>query len=346
MEPMKVGLMGLGRGGRFVAKALLASSWCRLVAVGSHDSTHIEQFNIEHPDIATHNDFRSLVVSASMDALFVAVPPFLRVNNLALAAERGLPVWMLTPAARRFDEAVSILERFEAAATPIVVSRIWGEEPALRPDALGLDQAGRFFLGRGNARVCLEENFDWRGDSQRAGGGVVLYRAYGLIDIIVQAMGTPSAVYAVLSGASRPGTQFPYDTEDTAGLVCQYASGAIATISACWTAGPAAWSVELQGTAQSIHIESDHVCVRDRAGTTELARHVRPPNPFSAQVENFLSGLRSHPAHLTSTLRDHLATMAVIQAAYLSARTGQPESPGTIFEMHKLREPDRPKTIA
>jgi hypothetical protein len=30
--------------------------------------------------------------------------------------------------------------------------------------------------------------------------------------------------------------------------------------------------------------------------------------------------------------------MAVLEAAYLSARTGQPESPSAIFEMHDVEE--------
>ncbi|MBI4580865.1 MAG: Gfo/Idh/MocA family oxidoreductase [Planctomycetes bacterium] len=343
MEPVRVGLMGLGRGGRLLAEAILASSWCKLVAVASVHSDRVERFGEDHPGIVTHDDFRSLIVSSPTEALFVAVPPFLRVNYLPLAAERGLPVFMLTPAARRFDEALALLGPFEAAGCPIVVSRAWGVEPALHPDSLGLDQVGRFFLARANAAACLEENFDWRGDSQRAGGGVLLYHAYGLIDVIVQAMGTPSTVYAALSGISRPGTRFPYDTEDTAAVVCRYANGALATVSASWTTGPADWSVDLCGTGGSIHVDAGNVALRDRTGERDLARHARSVNPLAVQVDEFLSTVCSNPRNLRGTLRQHLPVVATIQAAYLSARTGQPESPGTIFAMHNVREPLPPK---
>lgn len=338
MEPMKAGLMGLGRGGRQLAEALLASSWCKLVAVGSVLPQRIERFQEAHPEIAVHNDFRSLIVSSPLDALFVAVPPFLRGNYLPLAAQRRIPVYALVPAARRFDEALAILEAFESADCPIVISRAWGVDPALRPDALGADQTGKLFLARGNVTLCLEENFDWRGDIQRAGGGVLLYGAYELIDVLVQSMGMPSSVYAATAAVSRPVTSFPYDTEDTAVLSCRYANGALATISACWTTGPANWSMVLYGTIGSIHMDSDSVYLKDRAGGQELVRHRRATNALATQVDEFLSTARSNARNLRGTLRQHLPTLATIQAAYLSARTGQPESPGDLFEIHKVKQ--------
>lgn len=343
MEPLKVGLIGLGRGGLQLAKALHASAWCRLVAVASVHSKRIELFQEKYPGIAAHNDFRSLIVSSPLDALFVAVPPYLRATYLPMAAERKIPVYTLLPAARRFDEALAMLEPFEAAGCPLVVSRAWGIEPAMHPDALGIEQAGKFFLARANVTLCLEENFDWRGDSQRAGGGVLLYGAYELIDVLIQAMGMPSSVYAVCAGISRPGTHFPYDTEDTAAVVCRYTNGAVATINASWTTGPADWSIDLYGTTGSVHVNATTTYLRDRSGEQELARHERPANTLAVQVEEFLSTLRSNPRNLKGTLRQHLPAVATIQAAYLSARTGQPESPGTLFEMHRVKETAKKK---
>ena len=51
-----------------------------------------------------------------------------------------------------------------------------------------------------------------------------------MIDTLVQIMGLPSNVYARIAGVSRPGTRFPYDTEDTAALLCQFAGGGIASL--------------------------------------------------------------------------------------------------------------------
>jgi predicted dehydrogenase len=336
---MKVGLMGLGKGGQLVAEAILSSSWCELVAVASRQAHRLDRFVEKHPHIVAYDDFRSLIVENPLDALFVAVPPFLRPKYLALAAEHRCPVWLLTPVARRFDEAVEIMNRFEKADCPIAVARSWGAEPAMQPDAIDVNRLGRLFLAVGNVTTCTEDDLDWRGDSVRAGGGVLLDRGYELVDLVVKLMGLPATVYAAVKGVSRPGTRFPYDTEDTAAVVCQFAGGGMAVLSACWTAGPQRSEIELFGTAGSIRIDPQRVVCRDRTGDKTLSETARASNPLQAPIENFLASLRSAPERMRSSVRDHLATMAVIQAAYLSARTGQPESPGNIFEMHDVKLP-------
>ena len=335
---MKVGLMGLGGGGQLLAEALLASSWCELTAVASRQPKRSEQFRGDHPGITAYDDCRSLIVENPLDALFMAVPPFFRGKYLTLAAEHGLPVFMLTPPARRFDEALEIGGKFEQAQCAVVVARSWGIAPALQPDVLGVDELGGFFFARGNVMTCLPDDLDWRGDSVRAGGGVLLDRGYALIDIVVQVMGLPSSVQAAARRVSRPGGRFAYDTEDTAALVCEFRGGAIAVISACWSSGPERWELELHGTGGSVHLDRDHVVCRDRTGETQLREQSRPVNPFSPLIEDFLSTLSSNPANVRSSIREHLPAMAVVQAAYLSARTGQPESPSTIFEMHDVKE--------
>jgi predicted dehydrogenase len=342
---LKVGLIGLGRGGRCVANALLNSNWCELVAVGSDQARRTEAFVTSHPGIAAYNDFRSLIVENPLDALFVATPPHQRGRYLTLAAERRLPVWMLTPAARRFDEAIQLISQFERIGCPLVVSRSWGLEPALQPDAVGLEQLGRLFFAHGQMTVSGEDNLDWRGDLERAGGGVLLYRGYPLLDTLVQIMGMPGTVFARAAGVSRPGTRFPYDTDDTAALVCRFPGGGIAMFGGCWTTGPAQESLHVYGTGGNIHIAPTHVVVRDRAGEQVSFEESRPVNPLAPQIEDFLSALASSARRMRATLRQHLSTLAVIQAAYLSARTGQPESPRTIFDMHQVTpEPKAPST--
>jgi predicted dehydrogenase len=343
MEPLKVALMGLGHGGLLAAQALMASSWCRLVAVGSQQASRLEAFTAKHPGIAAHDDFRSLIVNSPLDALLVAVPPFVRVNYLPIAAERRLPVWMLTPAARTLDEALQILDLFATAEVPLAISRAYGLDPCLHEDTIGPEAIGRLFLARGHVLGCDPEDLDWRGDSQRAAGGVLLDRAYGIIDLIIQTMGMPGTVYAAAAGVSRPGTRSPYDTEDTASVVCQFAGGAMAQVAACWTAGPEEWSLDLHGIKGSAHIDDQSVIVRDRAGTTELLAQARPANLLAPQIEDFLTTVRTSPRRIRSTISEHLAVLAVLEAAYLSARTGEPESPGPILDMHKRQaRPLRP----
>ncbi|GMV97989.1 MAG: dehydrogenase [Phycisphaerae bacterium] len=335
MEPLKLGLIGLGRCGRLVAEALSESSWCRLVAVGSQKAHRLADFSARHPGVATYDDYRRLIVNSGLDALCLAVPPFVRSHYLPLAAERRLPVWMLTPAARRLAEALETAELFEAAGVPLVVSRAFGIDPAMQEDAIGADAIGRVFLARGHVLTCLDDDLDWRGDSGSAGGGVLLDQAYPMIDTLVQVMGMPGSVYTAAGGSSRPGTRFPYDTEDTAAVILRYAGGGIGQIAASWTIGPDEETLHLHGLKASVRIDRGVVRVRDRRTGDPRAELPRGANPFAPQLEEFLTTLRTSPRKMRSTLREHLPVMAVMQAVYLSARTGQPESPGPILEMHQ-----------
>ncbi|MCL2330801.1 MAG: Gfo/Idh/MocA family oxidoreductase, partial [Phycisphaerae bacterium] len=298
MEPLKVGLMGLGQDGRALADVLSASSWCKLIAAACENPQWTELFRAEHPEIAVHDDFRSLIVSQPLDALFVAVPPYRRNSYLPIAAERRVPVFMIAPAARRFDEALAVVQAFEAVECPIVVARSWGIEPALQRDALGLEEVGKIFLARGNVTCCRGDELDWRDDSQAAGGGVLLDQAYDLIDMVVQMMGLPSSVYASMAGIARPNSRLPYDTEDTAAVICRYSNGALVTITACWAAGPDDGSVHFYGTSGAIRIDATHVVLTDRTGQTERARFPRSADLLALQVDEFFSTLCSNPLNL------------------------------------------------
>jgi predicted dehydrogenase len=332
---MKVGLVGLGRGGLRLAEALLTSSWCELVAVADSEPQRIAAFAETHPKLTAHRDFRSLVVSTPLDALFLAVPPFMRGNMLTLCVERRLPVWILTPAGRSFEETHQWAERFESVNCPCVIAREWGIEPALDPEHIDLDSIGRLFFARGHTSLCLDQDLGWRSDSHRAGGGVILYRAYPLIDMLIQAAGLPKVIYVnVADSASTPG-RLASDTESTAALTMQFSGASAAVITASWATGPTEWSLTLYGAAGSVHIDETNVTTRDRTGDDQRPAYPRSKHPLLPAVEEFIRSLRSG-ARVQSTLREHLNTMAVIEAAYLSLRTGQPESPNQIFRLHRV----------
>lgn len=336
MAVMKAGLLGLGRGGQQLAEALLRSGWCELVSVASLRPERLDLFTRAHPGVAGFNDYRLAVISKPVDVLFVAVPPFHRPDYLRLAADRQVPVWMLSPPLSRYDQLVETVELFERASVPIVAARTWGAESSLRPQAVALDDLGQFFMAEGHVGTCWDGDLSWRGDSAR-GGGVLLDRAYHLLDAIVQLMGPPASVLATMGRTPVTRSRTVYDTEDSAAVVCRYAEGGIATLTACRTSGPEQWSLCVRGTGGSLNIEGLDVVVRDRAGQQEILRQKRSANPLIEQVDEFLATLQSNPRKLIRSLREHLPTMAAMQAAYLSARTGHPETPAIISRMHRVK---------
>jgi predicted dehydrogenase len=115
----------------------------------------------------------------------------------------------------------------------------------------------------------------------------MLDRGYPLLDIMVQLLGLPASVYAAMTGTSRPGTRFPYDTEDTAGAICRYSDGCVAVLCASWSTGPAGWSIDLHGVGGSLAMDSRGLCALDRLGAPRGERIESAANPLQQQIDDF-----------------------------------------------------------
>ena len=87
----------------------------------------------------------------------------------------------------------------------------------------------------------------WRGDSLRAGGGILLNGAYQQVDMLVHLMGMPIFVDAQCCTAVAPGKACNYDTEDAAQLAMRFTGERIASLTASLTASEPFWKVTLIG---------------------------------------------------------------------------------------------------
>jgi predicted dehydrogenase len=334
-QELRIGLIGIAGGARPVYDALVAEPRVRIVAVADRNADAVGQVTASL-DAEVYSDCRSLIVEKNLDALFVATPHFATHGCLRQAAEKGTPVWKQSPLARRFDEGLTLTQVFERAprgAVPLAVARAWPAEPAMQQAGEILGSLGRPFLVEARSLTFRPDDLDWRGDSERAGAGVLLHQAYPAIDTVVHWLGPPSEVFASMGRISRPQTRHPYDTDDTATMVLRYPEGAMANFTTCWTSGPETNELTIHATEGILRIEPSRVVVLDRHGRPTRTPLDRSPNPYTHPIRAFLDGLLTEGARLASLAGDHLWTMAVLEAAYLSSRTGEAESPAKWFSV-------------
>ncbi len=330
---IKVGLIGVGGSGAEVLDALLACPGVELVAIADRD-TKLTDSKAHTLGIRGYDDSRSMMIEQPLEALFVTAPPHACGEILRLAASRRLPVWKQTPLARRFEQAIRLTQWFEQAGCPLVVAGGWRFEPAFRAVQGKIEQLGRFFLGRADVATCWPEQLGWRGDNERAGGGAILHVAYEAIDAVVALMGVPQEVLAATSRSARPDVAHAYDTEDTCVVVCRYAEAA-AAVTGCWSASPEGQTMSFHGPGGSLFFDATGVTIRSPQGRKIARRLRKSSNIYSAQIEAFVAGVVAGEP-LSSTAPEHLSAMAVVEAAYLSARTGEPESPDRLFRLEGL----------
>ena len=335
MRRMRATVLGLsdeGAGtGADLCAAVAAHPFFHLVAVADRDRTRTEE-SARRFGAIPYNDFRSAMVEANAPALFLAIPPFLRLEYLRLAAEREMAVLVPGPPAPDLALAVESARDFAAPAS-LSVARFWQSEPAyLRLQSLEM-LIGRVFSAHINLIAPLGDLQGWRGDSQRAGGGVLLNQAYDPCDALVSIFGLPEEVFTILPRTTGPGDLRAHDTEDAATVMLRFPGARVATMNCRRIGREHYWRYRLHGTRGTVLVTPEAMTLQADPSDPPSVSRVRTRNRCSPPVAAFAAALEAGLTKPPSSLEEHLPTMAVIEAAYLSARTGQPESPRRLLHI-------------
>jgi predicted dehydrogenase len=278
-------------------------------------------------------DCRSLIVEcchSGLDVLLVALEPFESLPYVELAGERGIGVFHKSPPARNVREMQRITERFSDPARPLVVSRLWHFDPALFPLRNASESIGQVYT----VAICVSTDVDaagWRGDSARSGGGVLLNGAYEAVDLLVHLMGLPDAVYAQCARHPEATARGRYETEDAAIVSLRFAAGQIASVTARRGAAEPSCDITLVGAEHTLdlHVGAGASTPGPEPGSEPGEIEVDPS--VKAAVRSFAESCLMSDVPFVSVCGEHLATLATIESAYLSARTGAPETPARLL---------------
>ena len=335
-----VGVIGVAPDLGQVGEILVRTPGVRVTAIGrpARDASPPEALrDVEH----VYDDFRQLVAEQELAALFLAGPLPGALDALRLAAEKSIPVWKIAPLARNFEEGLRLITMFDESGTPLALPRAAHSFPAWAEASKHWERIGRVFLVRAAVLRAFGPAFGWRGDRGRAGGGVLLHDGYAPIDLLIGKLGLPAEVSALTTRRSPPPPKFPYDSEDTALLQMHFSPQTLAALELCWLTTPSTPSVCFHGHEGSLYVSPTEWRCLDTAGAVRDSGTCEGSDPLEASIGEFLRSVESaeRPAPLQPEAR--LAVLATIDAAYLSARTGEPVSPGRIFTMQGLR-PERP----
>lgn len=333
MESLRVALLGLHGVGVEYLTAIQSNDLFTLTAVAEADGELLRQHTEAKP-LSTFQDYRSAIVEmarAGLDLLFVALEPFQSIDYIEMAAEHGIGVFHKAPFARSSAEARRLIGRFEEAGRPLIVSRPWQFEPAYDSLTHRAEVLGRVHAAAAEVRTS-DGSEGWRGDSVRAAGGVLLNGAYEQLDMLVHLMGLPEYVDAQCSAAVPPGKTSNYDTEDAVQLSLRLTGKRIASLTASRKAAASHWHVALIGEHGSIDLSEDRSRFQPADGRRARSRRVRTTCRAQPAINAFGAALSAGDEKLPSTAAEHLPTTAVVEAAYLSVRTGTAESPSQFLD--------------
>lgn len=333
MKRLRTALLGLGGVGREYLAAIRADDQFDLVAV-SDAGPGAPLEDLSDASLRTFEDHRSLIVETAregLDLLVMALEPFESVGFTALAADHRINVFHKVPFARNVREARRLIRQFADHDVRFVGCRCWQFEPAFAPlnslDVL----VGRVFAATASVAV-IEGSDGWRGDRERAGGGVLLNDAYEAVDLLVHVLGLPQTVYAQCGMAADLRGACKYDAEDSAILTLRFGDQRVGSVTAIRGSTEPTWTVAFVGARGSVTVSPDAIQVT-RSGEVGTAHHEAQTSRSAAPaISAFGASLLSGVQNIDATADRHLPTIATIEAAYLSAKTATPESPARLME--------------
>ncbi|NLF32854.1 MAG: Gfo/Idh/MocA family oxidoreductase [Planctomycetes bacterium] len=347
VAPLKIAIAGAGHLGGACLDALRRVAGFAVVGVGDvhGDAAAGAAASARAP---AFTDIRQMLQQVRPDVLLITTPPAAAAELIPLAAQVGCHVIKAAPLARTLDEAVQMVERVEGAGRrfAVLAPRRWYATYRGLLERRG--EVGPLFLARAERVLSWGGRLGWRADRASAGGGVLLEAGCEMIDLIVAAMGLPEEVYAVTGRRGRPHMveregevehQGIYDTDDTAVVVMRYAGGAAGVVTVSWVTSPAGEHLALHGqlgSAVATAVEC-RFCDADGKLAARLEGDDRPVDAIVPQLADVAARFAAGADPAESSAREHLLTMAVVEAAYLSDRTGQSENPAALLKARDIR---------
>ncbi len=340
--PLTVAVLGLGA----QAEPLLEIVWghprFRIIAVGDTDAVLAEAAARKY-ECEAFTDYRRLVVQNQADLLLVAAPPHQAVEHIRLALQKKTHILMVCPWAVNFEmgaEFIALAQRsgvLFVTVQPGRFSKAFEDIRAFLHDSVTQSNALHLITA-----VChipigpLEPSQRWLYDPQLAGGGVLVQNCYPLIDELTLCFGLPQRVYALTQSQAPDRQQRLSLTEDTAVVAMQFCDTLMAQICASRTLGPARQHLRIHGKDRHLTATPQEVVICDNAGA-ELEKTAYKDDRLPS-LERLLENLLGHldnPQYtpLQPEFGMDLNTLAVIEAAYLSSRTGMPEEPARILRL-------------
>jgi len=343
-ERLRVVVIGVGGFGVEMLSGLIQSEVVDVVGLSDKDPEVAQRVSAD-TGVVGYSDNRSLLVETRPSAVFLCVPPMAASELIAACADRGIHVWKDLPLARGLDEGVAMVQRMEEAGLKLAVG-------TQRRFAVGYRCAydlrrrlGDVFLARSHYLFNWGPELGWRGDRGSAGGGALLELGYHAIDLLVWMLGMPDEVYGVSAVGNRPAAsnddetpQRLYDTDDTAAAIMRYVSGAMASVVTTRSSGPVSEELCIHGRGGSLRADGQSCVLRDPDGNI-LGHAEDEPGPvsvFRRQAEAFAAAVLNDAKSYECSGRENLLNLAVIEAIYLSDRTGQLEEPHRLLEPHGL----------
>lgn len=284
------------------------------------------------------DDPRVLVVQSGVRAVVLAAATRMALALADAAAEVGVHVWRTPPIGRGFTEATEIVRRQRRLGTVYRIGSWWDHVREAALNCPELQDGFKPAFAELDVRTRGRPIESWESTKPRAGGGVLINDAYPILEALVEWRGLPDSITAAVGRYRQKKGEPPRETEDACSATLRYADGGMTSLRVTWDMPPFGQTLRLHDAELSVEMD-EHV-VRITTAEGEPLGEYRLPGDFAAsEMRRFAAAVRGERAHSgvggVDQADRHLAVIAIIESIYLSAVTGQPETPRKLYRLQR-----------
>jgi predicted dehydrogenase len=360
-NPVRVGIVGLGRWAKVLARAAANSPAIKIIAGYSRSEEKRAAFERE-VGVAAASDMHSLLSNPEIEGVILTVPNEQHLPVAAEVAKARKHVYTEKPIASTLEDGLEIAALEQKYGITVTVGHSARLMAGIRQIRLMIESGE---LGR---VAFIEANFSneraleltpktWRWYKDRAPGGPLSQLAIHQFDVLHYLGGEVVEASSMASKLSPVGAE----VDDQSMTLLKFADGKIGYVGSCWTS-PGVFAVRVFGSKGLMHYEIDFgtwdnpgrlhetstlYIQRGKSGYGSREELKVPASDmFRTELELFGESCRSgKPNELTA--QNGNAAVAMVNAALTSIeRKGQVVSIAEVMELARTRVAEKSRNVA
>jgi predicted dehydrogenase len=291
-------VIGLGRWGKSLVGAVQGKSKrLRFVHGVSKEPDDVRDFAKQH-GFRLSSEFADAVADPAVQAVFLATPHSLHVEQVCAVARAGKPVWCEKPLALTRAEAARATEACRAAGVPLASGNNKRSFASMRElkrlvesGALGeIIHIEGHFSNEHSTRV----SGGWRDDPRETPGAGMTGAGLRVLDAFVNLGGPIERVDARVASLKAPP-----DPRDSVAILAEFASGATGVM-ATVRAAPMFWRVHVFGTKGSAEARDEDTLIVALIGGAPETRTFEHIDSLLVLAESFADAIEDRAPFLVS----------------------------------------------
>jgi UDP-N-acetyl-2-amino-2-deoxyglucuronate dehydrogenase len=338
-ETLTAAVLGLDQRGWLLLDAASQSGCFEIKAVADQDPQKADKAAARYKCEA-YTDYRRLIVQNQLDCLLLATDIHAYGEHLKTAIKRKFNILKLAPSARTFEEASEYAQMADSEKVRFAIANPARFNPSYitAHELILQGHIENIYLIAAHCSAAVADRPSWYTDPRLAGGGVLMHDGYSIIDQILWSFPVPQQVYALNTNGAPDKQQRLYLTEDTSVVSLRFTDALVGSITATRRneVGPNESSLRVYGKDALLTVTDNLVTLSTRTGQENQRWQYGQDEPDTMRrlLCNFARSITNpeEPTLITTAI-ESLKNMAVLEAAYLSARTGFPEEPARILQL-------------